>query len=244
MSTPTETRCMVLGSALPNSTEAVGPLFLTSTYNYHRLTTNRMEWPAISQLRGPYSRRNQEDETVKLKKPMFVFLGCLFTAIAVLGCQSDIDKTEILKLTYMEMDQSPDTGFRPIADRGDYESAASIIDTYLEGKDGLTALQKGYLHLHASQLWAFHGDDTKSIAHIEQAFVRPLPADFHQTYNIYIEGTRAFMLGDIEAVRKARDQAKAMNNLSYRDSTFLDSLEELSKLEGMTYREAAFSEPE
>ena len=42
-------------------------------------------------------------------------------AMSGTGCESDSNQVEILKLSFMEFDQSPDTGFRPLAEKEDYE---------------------------------------------------------------------------------------------------------------------------
>ncbi len=180
------------------------------------------------------------------KSPLLMICACCIVVLVLYGAdsRSETDKAEILDLTYLEFDQTPGSGFRRVADQGDFDGAAEMIEAYLAGRKGLERTQVGYLHLHAAQLWAFHGDDDKAVGHLRQARVDSIPDTFPQTFNAYIDATLSFILEDMAGVRKAKAEIMAMSNLSYRDSTFLDSVNQLLLVEGQKYGEAALAESE
>jgi hypothetical protein len=174
----------------------------------------------------------------------FFTLAAVVLVLAGTSCESDSPQKNLLHLTYLQFDQNPDSGWRPVAEREDFMGAARMIELYLEGKEGLEEAEIAYLHFHAGQLWALHGEYEKAINHIDRAHVAAMPAGFPQSFNALVAGTRAFLVGNMEAVRSARDDVKAMSALTMRDSTFLGALEHLSTQEGRTYYEVFVSRPE
>jgi hypothetical protein len=146
----------------------------------------------------------------------------------------------MLDLDYWEFDQGLDTGWRPYAQGKEYERAADFIDHYLAHRGDLVAAQRAYLHLHAGQLRAYHGDDTRALAHLDQAYVIPdsMPDRFPRSFNALAAGTRAFMRGDMAGVRAAVEEIRNMPAMSARDSMFLEGMELLATQEGKSYREA------
>jgi len=80
-------------------------------------------------------------------------------AVLVLGllvatgidCAGDQAAKDMLELDFWGFDQSQTTGWRPYAERGEYERAADLIDYYLAHRSGLLEAQRGYLHLHAGE---------------------------------------------------------------------------------------------
>ena len=158
------------------------------------------------------------------------------------ACGSD-EQPDYLELSYDEFDQSPDSGWRLLAQREDFAAAAVMIETYLAGKSGLIEAQRGYLHFHAGQLWALDGQYPKAIELIKRAPVNPMPADFPQTFNALAVGTLAFLEGRMDGVRSARDDVRAMNALTSTDSLFLEALEHLATQEGKSYYEVYLRRP-
>ena len=153
---------------------------------------------------------------------------------------------KMLALDFWEFDQSLETGWRPYAEREEYEWAADLIDHYLAHRINLIEAYRGYLHLHAGQLRAYHGDDRRALDHLDQAYVTPdsMTDRFPRSFNHHAAGERAFMRGDMAGVRAAAEEIRAMPAMSSRDSMFLESLEFLATQEGKTYKEAEFSTPE
>lgn len=163
-------------------------------------------------------------------------LPCLAVTIlaALIGCGG---QDSYLDLAWEDFDQNPDGGWRPLADSGDYEGAARMIESYLDHHLDLAPAQRGYSRFHAGQLWALHGDTERALGLIDQAMVEDLPPDFPQSFNALVEGTRCFLRGDMTGARTARDEAAAVHDPGPRDLDFLGALELLADSEGLTYRE-------
>jgi hypothetical protein len=176
-------------------------------------------------------------------------LVALVFGVIVAGCSGDgggkgqaADPVadEMIALNFWEFDQSLDTGWRPYAERREYTRAADFIDHYLTHHSDLIAAQRAYLHLHAGELRAYHGDDERALEHLDLAYVAPdsMPANFPRSFNALAAGTRAFMRGDMAGVRAAVEEIRAMPEMSARDSMFLAGMEILATQEGKSFREA------
>jgi len=182
--------------------------------------------------------------TAKRRAAGLLLAGMLAATAA--GCKSDRTADEMLGLDFWAFDQSWETGWRPVAERGEYARAADLIDHYLAHRPGLTAAERGYLHIHAGELRAYQGDDRRALDHMAQAFVSPdsMPDRFPRSFNAMAAGTRAFMTGDMAAVRASVETIRSLPVLSARDSMFLQGMEYLTTMEGKTYREAMLEEPD
>jgi hypothetical protein len=156
--------------------------------------------------------------------------------IAAAGCRGEAPDA-YLQLSWEEFDQTPTSGWRPLAAGGDYAGAARMIEAYLERHDDLPAPQRGYSLFHAGQLWALHGDTERALAHIDRATVPDMPPEFPRSFNALVAGTRGFLRGDTATVRAARDRVAALPDRTARDDEFLEALELLARSEGLTYRE-------
>jgi len=150
----------------------------------------------------------------------------------------------MLQLTWREFDQSPNTGFRPYADRGEYARAVELIEYYLSHKKGLNQGEIAYSRFHAAVLCAYEDRYDRAIELLRHASVDSMPEGFPQTWNALVKATLGFMLEDMDAVRSAREDIMAMQALSSRDSSFLVGIEHLIASEGLTYREATREERE
>lgn len=155
-------------------------------------------------------------------------------ALALAGCGG---QGSYLDLAWEDFDQNPTSGWRPLADSGDYEGAARMIETYLGHRQDLLPAQIGYSRFHAGQLWALHGDTEHALGLFDEATVADMPPEFPRSFNALVMGTRSFLRGDIGAVVAARDEVAAMPDLRPRDRDFLVALELLAENEGLTYME-------
>ena len=174
-----------------------------------------------------------------------LLLVSLLAATAA-GCARDDTADAMLDLDFWAFDQSWETGWRPVAERGEYGRAADLIDHYLAHRPGLNAAERAYLHNHAGELRAYQGDDRRALDHLAQAYVAPdsMPDRFPRSFNAMAAGTRAFMTGDMAGVRASVEAIRSLPVLSARDSMFLQGMEYLTTMEGKTYREAMLAEPE
>jgi tetratricopeptide (TPR) repeat protein len=153
-----------------------------------------------------------------------------------MGCQTGGEK-DFLRLSWEDFDQNPASGWRPLAEDGDYAGAARMIEDYLANRKDLLDAQRGYSRFHAGQLWALAGKTEQALELLDQATVTDMPPEFPQSFNALVSGTRGFLRGDMETVRESRDRVAAMPGLTARDSMFLEALELLSRSEGLTYLE-------
>jgi hypothetical protein len=219
-------------------------------HNYRISVWDRkpLSWLAFLQSRRA-ATRTKAKERVRMKQittmgrvAVVLVLGLLAAAGA--SCSKDRTADEMLTLNFWEFDQNQVTGWRPYADRGEYERAADLIDYYLAHRPDLIEAQRGYLHLHAGKLRAYAGDDRRALDHLQQAVVAPdsMPDRFPRSFNALAAGTRAFVAGDMEGVRANLAAIRAMPVLAARDSMFLWSLEHLAAREGKTLREVELEE--
>ncbi len=163
----------------------------------------------------------------------------LFAAIllaAVMGCGAN-GKEPYLRLSWDDFDQSPTSGWRPLAGRQEYAAAARMIENYLDHRKDLLPAQRGYSRFHAGQLWALHGETEKALVLFDRATVTDMPPEFPQSFIALVVGTRSFLRTDMANVRAARNKVAAMPGLTTRDSIFLDALDLLTRSEGLTYLE-------
>jgi hypothetical protein len=163
--------------------------------------------------------------------------ACLVALVlaTVMGCSGS--EKAFLSLTWEDFDQSPTSGWRPLAESGDFAEAARMIETYLDHHHDLQPAQLGYSRFHAGQLWAMHGDTDRALGFIDQATVVDMPPEFPQSFNSLVLGTQSLQRDDIATVRTARDEVAAMPDLTSRDREFLEALDLLANSEGLTYQE-------
>ncbi len=164
------------------------------------------------------------------------FLLATILLATVMGCGGTSDES-YLDLSWNDFDQSPTSGWRPLADNEDYPGAARMIENYLDHRHDILPAQRGYSIFHAGQLWALHGETEKALVLFDAATVADMPPDFPQSFNALVIGTRSFLRADMASVRAARDEVAAMQGLTSRDSMFHDALDLLTRSEGLTYLE-------
>lgn len=108
-------------------------------------------------------------------------------------CQvSDASLGAMLSANYEAFDQSMTDGrsWRPIMNKGCYDTAAFIILKYLNRNPELTAEERRTLNFHAGQVLALGGKDAASVAYFDEA--RGGDAE----WNAYVEATLAFLTKD------------------------------------------------
>jgi len=156
--------------------------------------------------------------------------------VTVVGCSASTDDP-FRRLSWQDFDQNPTSGWRPLAESGDYAGAARMIEAYLSQRDDILPAQRGYSRFHGGQLWAMHGEIKKALVLLDQATVADMPREFPQSFNPLVIGTRSFLRHEMAAVQTARDEVAAMPGLTSRDSMFLEALDLLARSEGLTYLE-------
>ncbi len=151
----------------------------------------------------------------------------------------------VLNLSYQQFDQTPHSGWRVLAqDEKRFREAAALIEAYLL-HDGLDSDERVNLHFHAAQCLAFAGDAKSvldALGHMKQARHAAEPPDAPLRWNDYVGATEAFLKGDLDALKAARERIAAgpkPNGVSAN----LDVVDRLIARFGQPYRQAYLSEP-
>jgi hypothetical protein len=151
-----------------------------------------------------------------------------------------------LALSYKQFDQTPHSGWRVLAQDGElFREAAALIEAYL-ARVKLDPSEQINLHFHAAQCLAFAGD-TKSVldalGHLKQARHATEPPDAPLCWNEYVNATEAFLRGDLDALKAARELIAIGPKLNGIAAN-LDVVDRLIARFGQPYREAYSAEPE
>ena len=120
-------------------------------------------------------------------------------------------RTAVLSLPYGEFDQAYGDGWRAFFDAGDAATAAALLEEYLEVHKELTFGQRKFLHLHAGQMWAFEGKNTRAVQHLDQAMNRKKSPELWPDWDDFITATKAFLMHDRASLLAARDRLAAAN---------------------------------
>ena len=111
-----------------------------------------------------------------------------------------VDHSAMMALSVDDFDQDMDGGWRALADRpGCRQAAAELIAAYrrLDRAAGVSLLA-----WHEAQIRAGLGQTAQAIALMEQAY-KPAAQD-RAGWNLYVDGSLAFLRGDRAALQQAR----------------------------------------
>lgn len=117
------------------------------------------------------------------------------------------DRAAALALDFAAFDQSVTSGWRPIAKRRCTVEAADLIRDYRAAHPDSDRLQ--LLFWHEGQLRATAGQTAAAIEAFRQAY-KPPEMDAGLGWNLYVEGTIAFLAHDRAALQRARDTLAAL----------------------------------
>jgi hypothetical protein len=158
----------------------------------------------------------------------------------------EMSRVVALELSYRQFDQTPHSGWRVLAqDEKRFREAAALIEAYLL-HDGLDASERVNLHFHAAQCLASAGDAKSvldALGHLKQARYTAEPPDAPLRWNDYVGATEAFLKGDLDALKAARERIAAGPKLNGMPAN-LDVVDRLIARFGQPYRQAYLSEPE
>jgi hypothetical protein len=106
---------------------------------------------------------------------------------------------------YDKFDQTPDDGWRNLAERRScFLEAGHLIDAYLAGRSDLRESQRVNLSFHAGQVYAFAGRDDEAVKRFRSAIHNPsAPPEFK--WSEYVLATIAFLDHDAEELVRNRD---------------------------------------
>ena len=168
---------------------------------------------------------------MNLQAAKYVFAVC--TALMSAGCATkvvDIERENMLALSFDEFDQTDGSGFRLLLDQKRYVDAAELIEDYLRRhQHSLTERERISLHFHAGQLYGISDDPGKAVPHFKRARYKTEPTpDGHPLYwNDYVDATRAFISGDRRRLIEARQRMGEMNEGFHRlVDSFIENFQE------------------
>lgn len=151
-----------------------------------------------------------------------VVLGLLSIHMTVLGSERQEpgppNDEQLLALPWKQFDQSLGSGWRVYACRKEYGAAAALIEAYLARRTDLTPTQRAVSHFHAAAELAHENRYQEALRHLESAEVAPggrgVPAD----WNELVISTKAFLLGDREALLASSRRVEAMPSPAFPHS--------------------------
>lgn len=128
------------------------------------------------------------------------------------------DNEELLALPWKQFDQTLGSGWRTYACRKEYGAAAELIEAYLARRTDLTPTQRAISHFHAAAELARENRYQEALRHLKTAEVAPGSRGVPQDWNELVVSTRAFLLGDREALLASKRRVEAMRSPAYPHS--------------------------
>ncbi len=128
------------------------------------------------------------------------------------------DNEELLTLPWKQFDQTLGSGWRIYACRKEHGAAAELIETYLARRTDLTQTQRAVSHFHAAVELARENRYQEALRHLEKAEVAAGSRGVPEDWNELVISTRAFLLGDREALLASKRRVDAMRSPAYPHS--------------------------
>lgn len=150
-----------------------------------------------------------------------VLVGSLIHVACALGAEQQPAKPDdeaLLALPWKQFDQTLGSGWRVYACRKDFLGAARLIETYLARRTDLTPTQRAVSHFHAAAELAHANRYEEALRHLEAAEVAPGTRGVPEDWNELVIATRAFLLGDREALLASRRRVAAMRSPGFPHS--------------------------
>ena len=119
------------------------------------------------------------------------------------------EKKAPLDRDYNAFDQRPGTGWRQLAEKGDFLNAAKLIDAYLEKHEGLDVSQRVNLNFHAGQMYAFADDYRTALDRLNKSTYAEEPLELPLRWNAYVQATIAFLNKDLKRLKECREEIAA-----------------------------------
>ncbi len=134
-------------------------------------------------------------------------------------------------MDYKSFDQSPPNGgWRALKDKGRDLEIANLLDSYAKCRKGLTSDQKGTIIFHAGQIHANIGESEKALERFAESYNDELNSKYH--WNLFVDGTMAFVKRDAAKLKAARDKVEALE----KDHPYVKTLNNLMRCFGRPYK--------
>jgi hypothetical protein len=147
-------------------------------------------------------------------------LPLTFIALNVMAEQQQPNPGDeaLLALPWKLFDQTLGSGWRVYACRKDYAGAARLIETYLSRRTDLTPAQRAVSNFHAGAELGHANRYEEALRHLELAEVPPGTRGVPEDWNELVIATRAFLLGDREALLASKRRVEAMPSPAFPHS--------------------------
>ena len=145
----------------------------------------------------------------KLSVPAVLILSVFVATVlnpSVSCGQEKNESSDELRLSYEAFDQHPGSGWRKIANAGQYREAARLIDRYQQETKGLVEWQRVNLRFHAGQLYAVADDKDQALARFKTALFEQESPDALVRWNAYVGATIAFLERDRQKLAEFREE--------------------------------------
>ena len=107
---------------------------------------------------------------------------------------------------YNAFDQSLGTGWRQLAENGQFLDAANLIDAYIKEHEGLDESRRVNLNFHAGQMYAFAGDTKAAVERFGRSTYAKEPPELPLRWNAYVQATIAFLNKDLKRLKECREE--------------------------------------
>ncbi|KTE77661.1 hypothetical protein [Sphingopyxis sp. A083] len=134
-----------------------------------------------------------------------IVLMVLATASPEASPKCSYDLRSTLLLDERAFDQDMNGGWRPLAANECYFEAAELIQKWRESHGA----KDSTLYWHEGQMRASAGQYSQAVSLFE-ASRHPADQDRKWGWNLYVDGSIAFLKGDINALRSARDKLSVL----------------------------------
>lgn len=147
----------------------------------------------------------------------------------------------LLNLSYQEFDQTPNQGWRSLAEEQGYLQAGEMIDRYLENNNNLEKWQIINLSFHSGQMYAFSDNYDIALLRFRNSINENEPVDTPILWNTYVNATIAFLEKDQDTLIEMRDKIASGPEFQGIIAN-LDIANKLIRDYGQSYSEAYLSE--
>lgn len=115
------------------------------------------------------------------------------------------DEAAALRLPFREFGQTPDSGWRVLANEERWAEAGRLIDRYLAQNPSLTPYERMVLSFHAGQMYGFAGENQTARYRFMDALIPNESPNAVIRWNAYMLATIAFLEGDRPTLLQSRE---------------------------------------
>lgn len=122
-------------------------------------------------------------------------------------------QNDSLDMDYKTFNHYTNSGWRKLAQAGEFKEAGKLIDRFLKIKEDLTISNRVNLHFHAGQMYAFAKEDKTALKQFQNAKYDLDPEKIPEhlierlkSWNTYVDATIAFLRKDKTKLLECRQR--------------------------------------